>query len=83
MPAMVTNHSSMAGPNTAPIFAVPPRCAANSPMSTAMVMGTMSRSKAKEKSMAPTWTWIMPMSATCRPSTAESTESEGVIMPSP
>src|SRR5690242_11765 len=63
------NHSTMIGPNTAPTLAVPWRCIQNRPSSTATVSGTTQCDSAG--------------AATSRPSTADSTEIDGVITPSP
>ena len=63
------NHTSMTGPNILPTTPVPNRCTTNTPVSSAKAMGTTSCST--------------PGAATCRPSTADSTEIAGVIIPSP
>ena len=67
--AIVPNHSTMTGPNRRPIAAVPRRWMANSPTSTATAIGTANPSSASV--------------ATSVPSTADSTEIAGVIIPSP
>ncbi len=67
--AMLTNQRSVAGPKTAPMPAVPRFCTRKSPTRMTTVMGTMKGC-----------TLVV---ATSRPSTAESTEMAGVMMPSP
>ncbi len=63
------NHSMVMGPNSLPTAAVPRDWRTNSATSTATAMGTTYGSKRSV--------------ATCRPSTADSTEIAGVITPSP
>ncbi len=67
--ASTTNHRTMTGPNSLPIFSVPWRCTRNSATNTTSDTGTTQ--------------WSMPSKARPRPSTAESTETAGVIMLSP
>ena len=59
----------MTGPNTLPIDPVPRRCTANTPTRMTTASGMTQRSK--------------PEVTTSVPSTADSTEMAGVIMPSP
>ena len=66
---IVTNQTSMIGPNAVPTRAVPNRCAMNRPNRINRVMGTTTCDSAG-----------VP---TSRPSTAPSTEMAGVITPSP
>ena len=65
----VANHTRMIGPNKEATRAVPPRCMAKSPMRMASESGTTAFSKAG----------VMTLS----PSTAEMTESAGVMAASP
>ena len=65
----MANHSAITGPNRRPTAPVPKRWMANSTVSTPSVIGSTIESS--------------PGAATPRPSTAESTEIAGVIMPSP
>src|SRR5580658_5024368 len=67
--ARTTNHSAMTGPNTRPTLWVPRYCIANSAIITTMLIGS-------------TYSFNVG-AATCNPSTAESTEIAGVMMPSP
>ena len=67
--ATATNHTHITGPNSAPTRPVPWRWIANSATRMAIVVGTMYGCK--------------PGAITSRPSTADSTEIAGVIMPSP
>ena len=67
--ASAPNHSTITGPNTAPILPAPRDCTKNKPIKMPAVSGTMNRSAAG--------------AATPMPSTAESTEIAGVITPSP
>ena len=66
---MAANQTNVIGPNKAATFAVPRDCAANSAIRITTVIGTTNSSNAGV--------------ATFRPSTAESTESAGVMMASP
>ena len=66
---MLPNQTSIAGPKTAPMPAVPRFCARNKPMRIATVTG---RTKG--------WKRVV---ATSRPSTADRTLMAGVMMPSP
>ncbi len=70
-PAMAStpNHSAMTGPNARPTTPVPKRWIANRATMMTRVAGTTTLSK--------------PSSMTFRPSTADSTEMAGVIIPSP
>ncbi len=63
------NHSTITGPNTRPMLPVPRRCAANSATITATETGSTNR--------------FSPGAEISSPSTAESTEIDGVITPSP
>ena len=63
------NHTSITGPNSLPTTPVPKRWMKNSPVSTAIAIGSTSEDRLG--------------TATFRPSTAESTEIAGVIMLSP
>ena len=67
--AMVTNHTSMMGPNALPTRSVPSRCAKNSMARITSVIGTMNRATLG--------------SAISSPSMAPSTDMAGVMMPSP
>ena len=67
--ASSANHTPMTGPNSRPTTPVPKRWIANSPVRITSVIGTTSESSAG--------------STTSIPSTAESTEIAGVIIPSP
>ena len=67
--ASVANHSRMIGPKARPTVAVPMRCTANRPTSTATDSGT-------------TQAWSAG-STTCSPSIAPSTETAGVMTLSP
>ncbi len=67
--AIETNHTTMTGPNKAATLAVPPRCAANSPIRMATVIGATYSLKAGVASF--------------NPSTADSTEIAGVMTLSP
>ena len=66
---MVTNHTSMTGPNSVPTPAVPRFWRANRSRSRAAAIGTTHGAS--------------PGAATSSPSTAASTEIAGVITPSP
>ena len=66
---MVTNHTHITGPNSRPTLAVPCRWIKKSAQMMTSVTGTMKGCSAG--------------ATTSRPSTAESTEIAGVIMPSP
>ena len=66
---MVRNQRIMMGPKTLPMPAVPRFCKRNSATKTAQVRGTMNGLAASV--------------ATSRPSMADRTEIEGVMMPSP
>ena len=66
---MLMNQSMVIGPKRKPTLPVPRCWIENRPMRRATVMGTMA--------------WSRPGAATFRPSTADSTEMAGVIMPSP
>jgi hypothetical protein len=63
------NHTAITGPKAFPTTPVPKRWTANSTVRIASVIGTTSDSTLG--------------AATSRPSTADSTEMAGVIMPSP
>jgi hypothetical protein len=67
--ARTVNHNAITGPNSRPTASVPKRWIANSPVNTASAIGTTSDSSAGV--------------ATLSPSTADSTEIAGVIIPSP
>jgi hypothetical protein len=67
--ARIVNHVAMTGPNRRPTASVPKRWIANSAVSTVSVIGSTSD--------------FSPGAATFSPSTAESTEIAGVIIPSP
>jgi len=67
--AMDANHSTVTGPNTRPTFAVPKRCETNSRTRITTDSGTMNCSRCG--------------AATSMPSTAPSTDTAGVITPSP
>ena len=67
--ARTANQSIMTGPNTRPTRSVPRRWKENSRTRTTMVIGITAR-------------WRTG-AATSKPSTADSTEIAGVIMPSP
>ncbi|MNC29445.1 hypothetical protein D3C75_776920 [compost metagenome] len=64
-----TNQVTMIGPNSLPIFSVPCFCTRNSATSTTSEIGTTQ--------------WSMPSKASPMPSTADSTDTAGVIMLSP
>ena len=66
---MTTNQTSMTGPNSLPMLAVPRRWIRNSPTRIAIVTGTVNCSKCGAMSF--------------RPSIADSTEIAGVMTPSP
>ncbi len=66
---MAANQTSVIGPKKAATLAVPRDCTANSAIRITTVIGTTKSSKAGV--------------ATFRPSTAESTDSAGVMMASP
>ena len=66
---MVKNHTTMIGPKNLPMPAVPRFCSRNSKNSTTRVSGMTQDLKAGE--------------TTSSPSTAESTEIDGVMTPSP
>ena len=66
---MAKNQHSVTGPNTAPMPAVPRRCAANSATRMMQLIGTTNDENA--------------LVATSSPSTADSTVMAGVITPSP
>ena len=68
-PAMATNQSTMTGPKTFPIPAVPRRCAMKSVMRMRTAMGTTYCRNAGV--------------ATSMPSSAPRTDTAGVITPSP
>jgi hypothetical protein len=68
-PASTRNHSTVTGPNQRPTLAVPKRCTMNSAVSTSSDSGTTQRCSAG--------------AATSRPSTAPSTDTAGVMTPSP
>ncbi len=63
------NHTAITGPNSLPTTPVPNRWIANSPVSTAIAIGSTSEARLG--------------TATFNPSTADSTEIAGVIMLSP
>ncbi len=63
------NHSSITGPNQAATAAVPHLCTTNKPIRIAILSGMMNGSKAGVASFSP--------------STADSTDTAGVIMASP
>ena len=65
----MANQSPITGPKTRPTVAVPNRWMANSVVRIARVIGTTKSSR--------------PGAAISRPSTADSTEIAGVIIPSP
>ena len=67
--ARTANHTSVSGPKIAPMAAVPWRCTANSKIRITTVIG-----------MTKSW---RAGAASCRPSTALSTEIAGVIMAPP
>ena len=67
--ARIANHTPMIGPKRRPTAPVPKRWIANSTVRMTSVIGTTSDLSAG--------------AATSRPSTAESTEMAGVIIPSP
>jgi hypothetical protein len=67
--ASTRNHSTVTGPKKRPMPPVPKRCAANSAVSTSSDSGTMKR--------------CSPGAATSRPSIAPSTDTAGVMTPSP
>ena len=66
---MTVNQTTMTGPNSRPMLAVPRRWIANNPTRIASVAGKMNCSKAGVMSL--------------RPSMADSTEIAGVMTPSP
>ncbi len=66
---MARNHSTITGPKKAPTFAVPWLWMKNRNASTPSAIGITK--------------WLTLGAATCRPSTAESTVIDGVIMLSP
>ncbi len=66
---MTTNQTAITGPNTRPTLAVPFHCMANSMTMTTTQIGRTNRCSSGD--------------VTSRPSTADSTEMAGVIMPSP
>ncbi|KAF1067924.1 MAG: hypothetical protein GAK45_01530 [Pseudomonas citronellolis] len=67
--ARTRNQVTITGPNSVPMRAVPWRWMRNRPTSTTSAIGTTQCSR--------------PLKAISRPSTAESTETAGVIMLSP
>ena len=67
--ARTVNHTPMIGPNARPTAPVPKRWIANSTVRMTSVIGTTR--------------FFSDGAATSRPSTAESTEIAGVIIPSP
>ena len=67
--AMLPNHSSITGPNTRPIFVVPPRWNRKRMKSTTTLIGT---TRCRSAGVA-----------TSMPSTAPSTDTAGVMTPSP
>jgi hypothetical protein len=69
MTAMAANHTRMIGPKNAPTLPVPRLCMANRPIRIAMESGTTAFSKVG--------------ATTVRPSTADMTDSAGVMAASP
>ena len=67
--AIVTNQTNMTGPKAAPIFPVPCRWTMNKPTKMTSAIGTTHE--------------VKPGSTSSRPSTADSTDTAGVIIPSP
>ena len=63
------NHTSVMGPKNLSMPPVPKRCTANSPVMTTRVSGITQACRAGD--------------TTCKPSTADSTDTAGVMTPSP
>ncbi len=66
---MLTNHTTMIGPNAPPTAPVPSRCTRKSASRMPIESGTICAASVGD--------------ATCKPDTAETTEIAGVSMPSP